>query len=408
MNRPILFQICVEGNRGSTGTIAESIGVMAMKGGWDSYIAYGRFPRPSQSKLIRIESKWGVFLHGLQTRLFDRHCLGSKCATQRLVKEIKEINPDIIHLHHIHGYYINMKILFDFLRNANIPVVWTFHDCWSFTGHCGYFDYAKCEKWKTECYSCPQKKGYPKSIFIDRSKKNFYLKKYLFTSVQNMTIVPVSNWLANVVRQSFFKQIPIRTIHNGVDINTFSPQEGANFIRQKYNIDNKLMLLGVATTWDSRKGLKDYIKLSSYIDEQTMIVLVGLTKAQIKKLPKGIMGIERTENIQELVNLYSTADILVNLSYEETFGLTIVEAMACGTPAIVYNATACPEIISLGTGFAVETGNINAVVEAILSCQANGKAYYSEACRERAIKLYDKNVNFFKYIELYNSLGGNN
>ena len=196
---PTIFQICVEGNTGSTGRIAEEIGILAIQKGWNSFIAYGRFPRPSKSNLIQIGTDFDVYLHGLETRLFDRHCLGSKTATHNLVKQIKEIKPDIIHLHHLHGYYINIEILFDFLANASIPVVWTFHDCWSVTGHCAYFDFAGCEKWKTECNNCPEKREYPASIFIDRSRKNYYLKKSLFTSVKKMVVVPVSDWLKNIV-----------------------------------------------------------------------------------------------------------------------------------------------------------------------------------------------------------------
>ena len=221
---PVLFQICVEGNTGSTGRSAEEIGNLAIQKGWGSYIAFGRFPRPSNSHSIRIESNWGVYLHGLKTRLFDQHCLGSVNATRKLVRNIERIKPDIIHLHHLHGYYINIKILFEYLANTTIPVVWTFHDCWSFTGHCAHFDHIGCEKWKTECNHCPQKKEYPSSYLLDRSRKNFIEKRELFNSIRNLTIISVSRWLDEKVRVSFLSEKSRKVIYNGIDTDLFRPE----------------------------------------------------------------------------------------------------------------------------------------------------------------------------------------
>ena len=233
---PNIFQICVEGNTGSTGRIAEEIGILTLQKGWESDIAYGRFPRPSKSNTIRIGSDLEVFCHGLETRLFDRHCLGSKATTIKLVKQIQKIKPDIIHLHHLHGYYINIEILFNYLSKAAIPVVWTFHDCWSITGHCAHFDYIGCEKWKTECHHCPQTREYPTSLWLDRSTKNYYLKKRLFTSVPKMVVVTPSNWLANIVKESFMQSIPVQTIHNDIDTSVFKPQIKSRETREKYRI----------------------------------------------------------------------------------------------------------------------------------------------------------------------------
>jgi glycosyltransferase involved in cell wall biosynthesis len=295
-----VLQICVEGNTGSTGRIAESIGELALKNDWKSYIAYGRFPRPSKSELIKIGSEWNIFLHGLQTRFVDRHCLGSKSATKRLVEQIIQINPDIIHLHHIHGYYINMQILFEFLKSTSIPIVWTFHDCWSITGHCSNFDFIGCDKWKTECFSCPQKKEYPASYFFDRSKKNYQLKKKLFTSVENLTIVSVSNWLDSIVANSFLKNNERIVIYNGIDTNLFKPETNREIIREKYNIGKNYFILGVASTWGQRKGFDDFLQLSNYLQKDEKIILIGLNKTQIKHLPENIIGLSRTENQTEL------------------------------------------------------------------------------------------------------------
>lgn len=402
-----LLQINVVVNSGSTGRIAEEIGQTAMAQGWKSVIAFGRNKRPSQSELIKIGTDWDMRIHGLQTRLFDRHGLASKSATKKLVRQIEKINPDIIHLHNIHGYYLNIEILFHFLMQANIPVVWTLHDCWSITGHCVYFDYAGCEKWKTECTHCPQKTTYPASYFIDRSSKNFKLKKELFTSVPDLTLVPVSNWLATILKESFLKNTPVKVIHNGINTEIFQPSSDQT-IRSKYNLKNKFILLGVASVWSPRKGLQDFIELSKKLSADFQIILVGLSKKQIKLLPNNIIGIERTESIDELVQLYSNADVVLNISYEETFGMTTVEGFACGTPGIVYNATASPELIDNSTGIVVEKGDINGLISAISKIKEKGKTFYTEACVKRAHQLYNKEDRYQEYLNLYNELLKNN
>lgn len=400
-----LLQINSVVNSGSTGRIAEEIGQTAIATGWESYIAYGRNDRPSKSELIKIGNDQDIILHGLQTRLFDRHGLGSKSATQDLVEKIEKIKPDIIHLHNIHGYYINIEILFKYLQNIGIPVVWTFHDCWPMTGHCSYFTFVGCEKWKTQCFSCPQKTDYPASWLIDRSEKNFNLKKKLFTSLPNVTLVPVSNWLSGILEESFLQNYPLKVIHNGINTEVFRPSTGTVF-RKKHCFENKFILLGVASVWSPRKGLKDFIALSKLLNNDYQIVLVGLTRKQMEQLPDSILGIERTESVEELAEIYSAVDIVLNLSYEETFGLTTVEGFACGTPGIVYNATASPELIDETTGFVVEPGDIEGLMKAINQIKEKGKQYYTVACVDRAHRLYRKEDRYREYIELYEQLIG--
>jgi putative colanic acid biosynthesis glycosyltransferase len=398
-----LLQINSVVNYKSTGRIVEEIGQTAIASGWESYIAYGRNERPSSSNLIKIGTDKDVKLHGLQTRLFDRHGLSSRKATSDFIKQIDNIKPDIVHLHNIHGYYINIEVLFHYLKNANVPVVWTFHDCWPITGHCSYFSYVGCEKWKSQCFECPQKSGYPASYFIDSSKKNYILKKELFNSLPNLTLVPVSQWLSGVLKESFLQNYPIRVINNGINTEVFKPSLSSDF-RNKYGLEDKFIMIGVATSWGERKGLKDYIELSKILESEFQIVLVGLNKKQIEQLPNNILGIERTDNVGELADIYSSADLVLNLSYEETFGLTTVEGFACGTPGIVYNATASPELIDVSTGIVVEQGNINKLVDAIYSIKKKGKEYYSEACVNRAYRLYKKEDRYKEYIDLYESL----
>jgi glycosyltransferase involved in cell wall biosynthesis len=288
-------------------------------------------------------------MHGLQTRIFDNHGMASKIATKKLIKQIKQINPNIIHLHNIHGYYLNYAILFEYLNELNIPIVWTLHDCWSITGHCTYFSFVGCNKWKSECYSCPQKKSYPTSWFIDRSKENFRLKKKHFTSLSNMTIVPVSNWLSDLIKESYLHKYPIRTIHNGIDLSVFKPSDSEKF-KSMYNIQNKFILLGVANKWELRKGLKDFVELSNLLDSDYKIVLVGLSRKQIEQLPDNILGIERTESVEGLAEIYSAGDVFLNPTYEDNFPTTNLEALACGTPVITYETGGSPEAIDESTG----------------------------------------------------------
>ncbi len=400
---PTLLQINVTANAGSTGRIAEEIGLKAIASGWDSYIAYGRNERPSVSKLIRVGNDMDVKLHGIQTRLFDRHGLGSKKATIEFIKKTETIKPDIIHLHNIHGYYINYPVLFSFLQKIKIPIVWTLHDCWSITGHCSHFTYIKCEKWKTQCHSCPQKSSYPASYFLDRSKKNYILKKDLFNSVSNLTFVPVSNWLSDLLKESFLQNYPIKVINNGIDTKVFKPYENSDF-RDKYGLKGKILLLGVASIWGQKKGLNDFIELSKQLDSHCRIVLVGLTTKQIQQLPKSIIGITRTENIQTLAEIYSTSDVFINPTYEDTFPTTNLEALSCGTPVITYKTGGSPEAIDDLTGIVVERGNIKQLIKAIEQVRKNGKEHYTDACRNRAIQYYNKDDRFEDYISLYNEI----
>lgn len=399
-----LLQISIEVNSGSVGRIAEQIGYKAIDTGWESYITYARNNLQSRSQLLKIGSLSDVYVHGILTRITDKHAFFSTRATKKLIKQIIDINPDIIHLHHLHGYFINIKVLFNFLSSLQKPIVWTFHDCWSFTGHCAHFDYIGCNKWLNECYNCPQKKDYPASLFIDRSQKNFHDKKTLFNSVTNMTIVPVSYWLGNLVNQSFLKKYPIHVIQNGINIDVFKPSKFDVIIRENYNLKEEFIILGVASTWDRRKGLQDFMKLSNYLKKNEKIILVGLSKKQIKQLPSDIIGIERTENTQQLADLYSIANVFVNPTYEDTFPTTNLEAIACGTPIITYRTGGSVESVSNETGFIVDKGNINGILQAIKIISQKGKDFYKSKCRERAVYKFDMNDRFTEYIHLYQQL----
>lgn len=400
-----VLQINTTANSGSHGRIAEGIGQLLISKGIDSFIAYGRTANPSVSELIKVGNNFDQTLHLAKTRLFDRHGFGSAIATDTLLHRIIDIGPDIIHLHNIHGYYLNISRLFEFLSRRQIPVVWTFHDCWPFTGHCSYFDAVDCLKWQTECHECPNIKGYPASWFVDNSLKNYRQKMELFTGPDNMVLVSPSKWLAEHLKNSFLSGYEIRVINNGVSLDTFKPTN-AESVRQKYGLGNKY-ILGIASIWDERKGLDDFIKLRKLLDSEIEIVLVGLSPKQIRNLPIGITGLSRTENTEDLAALYSGAEVFINPTYADNFPSVNLEALACGTPVVTYNTGGSPESIDEKTGLVIARGDLNNLTGAVELIRQNGKARYSNDCRLRAEKLFDKGKKYLQYIELYNEITGN-
>lgn len=395
-----LFQINSTLNVGSTGRIAENMGLLAKEKGWVSYIAYGRAKGETQSYDIRIGGKLDIWNHLLQTRLFDKHGFASKRATKNLIKEIENIQPDVIHLHNLHGYYINIELLFSFLKRYQKPIFWTLYDCWAFTGHCAYFDMKNCNKWKTECYQCPNKSEYPKSVWVDNSKKNYLQKKSILQGIDNLTLIVNSNWLKGNVKQSILSEYHVEMIHNGINLSDFYP-EGGDQRRSQLNLDNKYIILGIANVWDNRKGLADFIKLSNKLEKDEIIVLDGLKSSQMKNLPKNIMALDRAKSIKELVALYSMADVFVNPTWEDNFPTTNLEALACGTPVVTYASGGSPEAINEKTGFVVKRGDVDELILKIRKLKNKGKKVYFEECSNRAKNEFDYIKNYNKFIELF-------
>ncbi len=401
-----VLQISSTVNTTAIGRIAEEIGQMAMKSGHESFIAYSELGiNGSQSNLIKIGNRADVYMHGLVTRLFDRHGFGSKRVTKKLIKQIKQLNPDVIGIHNVHGYYLNMEVLFDYLKAAGKPVVWTFHDCWSFTGHCSYFDFVDCDKWKTKCFACPSMKAYPASWLVDRSRDNYISKREIFNDVENLTIVTPSEWLAKLVKQSFLSYYTVKVINNGVNIQVFKPREIDN-IREKYNIGNKKLILGLAYIWSQRKGLNDLMELSKILPDDHVIFLVGLNPKQLEQLPENMLGIARTESVEELAALYSAADVYVNPTWQDNFPTVNLEALACGTPVITYNTGGSPEAIDEKTGIVVNKGDIQGLLGAVNEIIHKGKDHYRPLCRSRAELLYNKEDRNGDYLSLYQHLLG--
>lgn len=378
-------------SNGSTGKIMMSIHNELLNNNYDSYVVWGRGRKSENEKEIFLNNKFGVYYHIIYSRLTGKVGFASKLSTKKLIIKLKKIKPDIVHLHNIHGYYINIELLFNYLKQEKIKVIWTLHDCWAFTGQCPHFTLKHCKMWIKGCHNCPMIHDYPKTI-KDNSKWNYFKKKELFTGL-DITLVTPSKWLADLVKQSFLKEYPVKVINNGIDLNIFKQTE-SNF-RKRHNLENKKMILGVANIWDTRKGLNDFIELSKIIDDNYIIVLVGLSQKQIDSLPNNIIGITRTENQQELASIYSTADVYFNSSLEETFGLTTVEALACNTKVLVYNSSALPEIINSNLGSVIEHGNIYKVYETI-------KELISRDNIRNDMDKFSNDTMIDNYINLYN------
>ena len=384
---------------GSTGRIATDLYKVLEEQGYECKIAYGRGNAPEGIDSIKIGSNLDNYAHVFKTRVFDKHGFGSVSATKKFIEEVKDYDPDIIHLHNIHGYYINIEILFNYLKEANKPIIWTLHDCWAFTGHCAYFDYIGCDKWKNGCGKCPQKQGYPTSNVFDNSKFNYEKKRELFTSVKNMTIVTPSKWLANLVKESFLGKYPVEVINNGIDLNVFKPTE-SNF-RERYNLQEKFIVLGVASVWEERKGLKYFIELSEKLSDDYKIVIVGVNERQKKELSENILAITRTNNVKELVEIYTAADVFVNPTLEDNFPTTNLEALACGTFVVTFNTGGSVESIDCRTGKIVRKKNMKELVEAIISIYDTEKETVHLLCKERVDNLFNKEYKFKEYLKLY-------
>lgn len=392
-----LLQLNTTVNSGSTGRIAEGIGRVAITCGYQSVIAFGRGNRPSKSELIRIGNSFDVSWHGIYTLLTDRHGFASVKATKQLIRRIEKMQPDVIGLHNLHGYYLNIKILFNYLSQVNIPVFWTLFDCWAFTGHCTYYDNVDCKKWKTECKECPKTNYYPASYVLDQSKRNFKDKNFLFHLPEQLHLIVHSKWLQSQVKKSFLSDLPLHQIYNGTDLQVFKPKE----------VKEEKLILGVASTWDLRKGLQDFIALRKRLSDTYKIVLIGLSKKQINDLPSGIKGLERTESIQELAQWYSKASVFLNPTYQDNFPTTNIEALACGTPVITYDTGGSPEAIDANTGRVVKKGDLKGVIRAIKHFTIQDRATLQKLCRIRAEQHFDQEERYQEYLSLFESLAQN-
>ncbi|MHB0809372.1 MAG: glycosyltransferase [Facklamia hominis] len=387
---------------GSTGRITRNLYDYLVDHGHDCVIAFGRGNTTLGYKTIKIGSKIDQLCHGIYSRLTDRHGFASKRATEDLIRQIDAYNPDIIQLHNLHGYYLNIEVLFNYLAKKDIPVVWLLHDQWAVSGHSANFNLDENGKIPDHLMNREELNNYPKTLIFSQFEKNLASKKKLFTSVKNMVIITPSKWLANIVKNSFLNKYPIKTIYNGIDTKVFKIDLSQNIaLREKWGATNKVVILGVASVWTESKGINDFIELSKTLNySEYQIVLVGIDKKTRMKLPENIITIERTNSVEELRAIYNASDVFVNPTYFDNFPTVNLEAMACGIPVITYDTGGSPESIDITTGCIVEQGNINELANQIERFGKKNKKSI-ESCRKRVGKLFSKQVCYKKYKEIY-------
>lgn len=342
----------------STGRICTDLADELTRQGHKVKIAYGRehVPMQYQRYSVRISNDFDVYFHAITSRLFDSSGFGSRWYTEQFIKWVKKYDPDVIHLHNLHGYYIHVGVLFEYLKTCKKKIIWTLHDCWAFTGHCVFFESVNCRRWIDGCYHCPQKCEYPKSWIVDSSVRNYKEKQRIFSNIPDLTIFTPSEWLAKLVKHSFLKEYPVKVVHNGINTGTFRPTDSR--LRKKYRLQNKTVILGVAALWEERKGLKDIIALSKILDDTHKIVLIGMKRSHRGKVPSNIITVGSTNSQKELAKFYTMADVFINPTYEDNYPSTNLESIACGTPVISYKTGGSSESAQM-YGIAIEPGYRN-------------------------------------------------
>lgn len=378
---------------GSTGKICVGISELLNANNIENYILFSS--RTNGYPLgIACCDDWYLRVQALKSRILGNYGFNSRRSTQRMIRELDQIQPDVVHLHNIHGHDCDLEFLFSYLRQKKTKLVWTLHDCWAFTGYCTYFDMAKCKKWKYQCEKCPQYHAH--SWFFDRSRALFEKKKRLFSGL-DLTIVTPSQWLADLVKESFLKEYPVKVIHNGVNLEVFRPTESD--FRERYGLVGKKIVLGVALGWGVRKGLDVFVGLARRLPDEYQIVLVGTDDKVDKQLPEKIISIHRTQNQTELAQIYTTADVFVNPTREEVLGMTNIEANACGTPVITFRTGGSPECIDETSGVVVDCDDVDTLVDTIEAvCKEN--KIDPIACVKRA-RLFNESQKYMEYIQLY-------
>ncbi len=398
---PKIMQINITCGIGSTGRLSQMLYETSIKNGYEARFAYSAF-EPKIANAFPIENKFQNYLRRGLNKFFGSKHLHSKPGTRRLIRYIKKESPDLIHLHNIQQNSTDYRLLFEFLKHSNIPVVYTLHDCWSFTGGCYHFTAAGCTKYRDGCVNCPKNHKLD-DVTLDSSSQ-YNAKSELISKNDNIRIICVSNWLRNVAETSYMGKMyhPPQTIHNGIDCSVFFPHNPAKF-REKYNLKDTFLILGVSSYWTEEKGIRIFSDLADRLQAPYKICLVGTCDSKLLDDDDRFILIKRTDNIEQLSEIYSAADVFVNASIEETFGLTTAEALACGTPAIVFNSTACPEVVDSKSGIVCEIG-VEPLARAVDEIRIRGKSTYSSACVERIRNNFTKEIMLNKYFELYYKL----
>ena len=384
-----IVQINAVCGMGSTGGITIQISKMLNEHNIENYIFY-TYGTYDYEQGIKYSSNLNIRLNAIMARVFGNYGFNSHLATRKLIRKLKEIKPDIVHLHNIHGHDVNLKAFFRYLKESNVRVIWTFHDCWAFTGYCMHFDFLKCQKWEEMCRKCPQRSKF--SLFFDKSEKLFRLKKSLFTDIEDMTIVAPSEWLATLARHSFMDKFPVEVINNGTDLDVFYKRD--TDIKQKYGLEEKYLVLGIP-----KENIEWFLELAKIVSDKYQLLLAGLSRSQMESLPENIIGIGKVKNREEMAAIFSAADVFVNMTLQDTFPTVNLESLACGTPVITFNTGGSPEAVDDETGAVVQKGNIAELYKAIQNiCSGPDR---SEACITRARDLYNAKERFAEYLDLY-------
>lgn len=379
---------------GSTGGLVRDLHEACVAIG-ESKVFAGRSPIQSKS-VVRVGSLRDTIINGVSCRVFDNDGFSALSNTRKLINTLREEKFDIFHLHNLHGYYVNIELLFDFFKGIDTPVVWTLHDCWSYTGHCAYYDLVSCEKWKSECHTCPNKREYPSSLYLDKSNQNFLRKKRLYDDFDNLTIVTPSHWLSDEVSLSILADKDCNVITNGIHDDFFSRK---SVKRQERS--GKIRILGVAAVWSMRKGIEDFVRLADLAEGELAITLVGVDEKLKKRLPSSITCLPRTHSVNDLIDLYDEADYFFNPTYEETFGLVNAEAQSRGIPVISYNTGGCPETLHPKISYIVEKGGVNEahkIMSAINYCDQDIAELKDFASKFKSSTMIES------YLELYKSV----
>lgn len=396
-----ILQINTVYGEGSTGKIAKDIHDVCRAQGIECVTAF-RCLRSGQELLedsVEISSPLDSRIHGFLSYFTMFKGCFSKVRTFRFLKKVGKYSPDLIHLHNLHGSYINLPQLFRYIKKKNIPVVWTLHDCWAFTAICSHFSAVNCEKWKTGCGNCPQRKALS-SCPADCTRLVWKKKKKWFTGMKNAVVVAPSEWLACLAKQSFLGEYDVRVINNGIDTSVFKPTESD--FRKRNGLEDKHIVLGVAFDWDYRKGLDVVIRLASELPDDYRIVLVGTSDATDALLPANVLSVHRTSDRRELAAIYTCADVFINPTREDTFPTVNIEAIACGTPVVTFRTGGSPEMLDDTCGAVVEKDDTEALKNMIIRV-CSEKPFSSADCVKRG-EQYEKSGKLGEYPTLYGQL----
>lgn len=403
-----VVEINVTCGHGSTGVIAVEIANLLKQKGHEAFIAYGQgtsdFPNS-----FRIGTPRENKIHGLwNTRVLGEEGTGTKRGTRLLLNWLEEIQPDIVQIHNLHSNCLNYEMFFSYLKEKQIPVVWSFFDCWPFTGKCTHFVANGCRKWETECSNCPQLHSSGSiTWFFDKTRKMYNLKKKWISGLKSLDVIVCSNWLKSEVQKSFLKEHEIHMIYNWIDMSKFSEIHD-NSTYEKYGLDkSKQIIVSVSALWDDKNTrYTDALRLAEILPSEYQLVLVGKKESQKELLPN-MKHIDFVAGTHELSKLYSVAIAFTGFSVEDTFGKVFAEAMLCGTPCVVFNSTACPEVVG-DTGYAVEPHNVEQMLEKLNEIVKNGKNFYSQRCKDLVTSRYCYEENVNKYIHIYEQIYLNN